>query len=587
MGRFLKIVEHSWPSLLRSPWFFAVVVPLLWALAMLPELGARDLRLEEGRRATPALEMVRSGDYVTPTLYGQPYVNKPPLFFYLVAGVAKVQAWGGGKLDEWSVRLPSVVSVLVGAWLLWGFSLGTLSRETRALAALVFMSVPMVLDKGTLGEIDACLSLLAFGALVCWWNGYDAERQRISLAGWIGAGVCLGLAAWMKGPGGPIEFYVVVVAYCLVSPQGARGWGGGGSRFRPLVSVGHLVMIVLMVVPVGCWVLAMMRQTGMSAHELAALWSNQMHLNAAEDVQWGGAGWRGMVVDHYLPFVFQVFAVLLPWSIPAALASFPRVMQSGEAVRPTWRLLACAGPALVLFFWLWPMSNARYLMMICYPVAVLAAVGIRATREHAWPPSALRFCATAAQVMPVVVLVMALGAVVVETLVWRDSFGTTLVVGGVSAVLSLIGMGLARRTSLAEAPVAAACAGAVLMLLGRGLAASVVLPHVAKRDSARIVHEQIEALVPATRPVYTALTFQGGRGEDYYNPQFYLPGPVRGVDDFHLLPLNERVTVILHPDQWAALQAVVPDARKVGVLSAPKGPPAVWVVEAERHGAAR
>ena len=416
----MKNSLHSWPTLLRSPLFLAIILPLLWALATLPQLGVRDMRLEEGRRATPALEMVRTGDYITPTLYGQPYLNKPPLFFYIDAAVSKVQ----GTLNELSARIPSVASILLGALLLIRFSPKTLPLETRALAALVFMSLPIMLDKGTLGEIDAFLSLLAFAALACWWNAYDPTTHRTSLSGWITAGIFLALAALMKGPGGPIEFYAILFTFLLFSSQ-----PDNRSRWKPLFTLGHLLLIVLMITPVVLWVLAMMARTGLSAHALGKLWSNQMHLNAVTAGDGGAKGWKGLLLDHYLPFVWRVFLMLVPWSIPAILASFPKIMRPSAALRPTWRLLACSGPALILIFWAWPTGNPRYLMMIAYPTAALTAMAVLATRDRQWPTWALRFSHTAAQILPLTVLLVALAAIITETLWLHDSFVTTLIVG--------------------------------------------------------------------------------------------------------------------------------------------------------------
>src|SRR4051812_50216524 len=70
-------------SFLDRRWF-AIVLIGMWAVAYLPHLGTRDLRLEEGRRATVAREMLASGDFVRPTLYGDTYLHKPPLFPWLL-----------------------------------------------------------------------------------------------------------------------------------------------------------------------------------------------------------------------------------------------------------------------------------------------------------------------------------------------------------------------------------------------------------------------------------------------------------------------------------------------------------------------
>jgi len=65
---------------------------------------------DEGRYVGVAWEMLRSGDWLTPTLNGLPFFHKPPLFYWLTAGsmalfgaheaAARVApwlgAWGGG-----------------------------------------------------------------------------------------------------------------------------------------------------------------------------------------------------------------------------------------------------------------------------------------------------------------------------------------------------------------------------------------------------------------------------------------------------------------------------------------------------------
>src|SRR5689334_562644 len=77
----------GWAGILQWRHFPWVVIPMVWALAYLPQLNARDLRHEEGRRAIPASEMLRSHDFIMPTIYGEPYLNKPPLYFWIAAAL--------------------------------------------------------------------------------------------------------------------------------------------------------------------------------------------------------------------------------------------------------------------------------------------------------------------------------------------------------------------------------------------------------------------------------------------------------------------------------------------------------------------
>ena len=78
----------------------AATVALLLALGALlygPWLALPPFHGEESRRALPAREMLASGDWVLPTIWGRAYLHKPPGHFWLVAGCARLTGagWGG------------------------------------------------------------------------------------------------------------------------------------------------------------------------------------------------------------------------------------------------------------------------------------------------------------------------------------------------------------------------------------------------------------------------------------------------------------------------------------------------------------
>jgi 4-amino-4-deoxy-L-arabinose transferase-like glycosyltransferase len=77
-------------------------------------LGAwiRPLALpDEGRYVGVAWEMVRSGDWLTPTLNGLPYFHKPPLFYWLTA--VSIKAFGTVDL---AMRLASMLAAALIAF---------------------------------------------------------------------------------------------------------------------------------------------------------------------------------------------------------------------------------------------------------------------------------------------------------------------------------------------------------------------------------------------------------------------------------------------------------------------------------------
>jgi len=73
---------------------------------------------DEPRYAWIARDMAETGDWITPRLYGKPWFEKPPLFYWGAAMCFKLFG-----VSEAAARLPSAISALFAtlalAWLAW------------------------------------------------------------------------------------------------------------------------------------------------------------------------------------------------------------------------------------------------------------------------------------------------------------------------------------------------------------------------------------------------------------------------------------------------------------------------------------
>ena len=82
-------------------------------LGTMPFYGA-----DEPRYARIGQEMLESGDYVTPTLDGRPWLEKPPLLYWMEAGSYALLG-----VSEGSARMPSALIAFLAAlllgWLGW------------------------------------------------------------------------------------------------------------------------------------------------------------------------------------------------------------------------------------------------------------------------------------------------------------------------------------------------------------------------------------------------------------------------------------------------------------------------------------
>ena len=92
-------------------WLAVVGVVLAAVIYVYPlSLGIPVLDPDEGLHASIAQEMVEGGDWVTPRLLGEPFLDKPILYFW--AEALSLRVFG---MSEAAVRFPGLMFGLLGA----------------------------------------------------------------------------------------------------------------------------------------------------------------------------------------------------------------------------------------------------------------------------------------------------------------------------------------------------------------------------------------------------------------------------------------------------------------------------------------
>jgi 4-amino-4-deoxy-L-arabinose transferase-like glycosyltransferase len=148
---------------------FAILLAL-WAAIYLPGLGSTEIRGEEGRRILPAITMLETGEWIVPYVGGKPFLRKPPLMNWAIAGSMKLT----GMRNEWAARLPSALAVLALAGIMIGIS-GPRERtpfttDVSFIAALMVITQAGLLAKARFAgaEIEGVYVPLAGMAIVLW-----------------------------------------------------------------------------------------------------------------------------------------------------------------------------------------------------------------------------------------------------------------------------------------------------------------------------------------------------------------------------------------------------------------------------------
>jgi 4-amino-4-deoxy-L-arabinose transferase-like glycosyltransferase len=216
------------PSWLLSP--SAAVLGLCLAAApalfvALPALGYMD---NEGRYAEVARELLASGDWITPHLNGEVFLNKPPLMFWLTALLFRLC----GQNEH--ARLLSGLATLGTALCLFGLGRRLGSPRAGAWAAAVYLSGLMTCTQGRTLIPDMVMTCALTAGLL----GAVRVAQAAGLSGvprtelgghlllWLGAAV----AVMAKGMLGLLLPVLTVVLVLLLPPARTGRWGNRSAQ---------------------------------------------------------------------------------------------------------------------------------------------------------------------------------------------------------------------------------------------------------------------------------------------------------------------------------------------------------------------
>lgn len=174
------------------------------------------LEPDEGRNADVGREMLVSGDWITPHYDALPYLDKPPVFFWLVASSFKAAG-----IHEWSARAPSALMGLCLLLLSWFLAHRMFGDSTAVRAGVIIATTPLVIVFSRLVIFDVTLAFLITLAMVCFWFAEASEFRRPWLD--VVMFLAMGLATITKGPVGFLLPLLSIAAY-----QALRG------KFREL-----------------------------------------------------------------------------------------------------------------------------------------------------------------------------------------------------------------------------------------------------------------------------------------------------------------------------------------------------------------
>jgi 4-amino-4-deoxy-L-arabinose transferase-like glycosyltransferase len=184
---------------------------------------------DEARYAEIAREMIALGNYLLPHLNFVPYVEKPPLLYWMIALSMRTAGF-----NETAARIPGAICALAGALATWFFTLRTFDRRRALIAGAILITAPLYAVMAQVVTTDMALTTLtaiAMFALFLQWR----EGGRWYVIGYI----AIGLGILAKGPVSAAIPILVMIVFAW------REHGLRGAAARLHVVTGAFVTAVI------------------------------------------------------------------------------------------------------------------------------------------------------------------------------------------------------------------------------------------------------------------------------------------------------------------------------------------------------
>jgi len=300
-----------------------LLLVILPALLLYPTLSFRLLEPDEGRYAQIPREMLARGDWVVPHLQGQPYLDKPPLLYWLV-----MLSYSVGGVSEAAARLVPALAVHGTILVVYWLGRRSLGERSAFWGALLLTVAPGFVGMARILTMDGLLTLWVTLTLFATFEAIRGDRFRAGW--WYLAAAAAGLGVLTKGP---------IPLFLLLPPIGLHRWLTGN---RTPIGWKHVAAFLGVVALVNLpWYAGIYLREPVFLHHF--FWEH----NVLRFVQ---------PFDHLQP-VWYYAPIIVGGLLPGTLLlyAFARHLMSGDADRvatrtPELGFWLLAGSWCVLFF---------------------------------------------------------------------------------------------------------------------------------------------------------------------------------------------------------------------------------------------
>lgn len=320
-------------------------IALLAVAALVLPIGTYPVTLltDEPIRLMVSTEMIISGDYLSPTLNGDPYFNKPPLYNWII--IASFKLFGSESM--FAYRFPMILSWFVLGWLVYGFTRKhTGDKNFALLAGLIAVTHGRLVFYDTLlGLIDLCYAALTYLVfMVVYTYGRKNDWTRLFLYGY-------GLTAigqLMKGVTSPVFMGLTLLAYFLIIRP---------DQWRRLFSTRHLAGLLLFAAILLAYYIPYFERNDFHPRS----YFQTMLANNAKGTPVNFSPWK--TIKHILFYPMHMMYDFAPWML-LSLMLIRKDMLRRLREQPFIFFNGVVFLVNFVVYWISPETFARYLFML-------------------------------------------------------------------------------------------------------------------------------------------------------------------------------------------------------------------------------
>ncbi len=332
----MLITKKSTSSLAYVALFALIFFSFYFALGSYPLLDNN-----EGLYASIAKNMLLQKNFVIPHLNGVPYIEKPPLLYWLLAGSFHLFGY-----HAWAARLVTTSSAALLVGIILYFTRRWGKAKAGFLGAIIFSSSIGIAIIARMVYFDMLFTLLISLNLFCWFQWHRKQSRSILRLGYF----FLGLAVLTKGMVAGILVYGSFTAFLILEKD-----------YCKLIKLFDPLGILLFLIVTLPWhIAATLQHRGFAWHYFIEEHILRF-LNQREPHDY----YNGPIY-YYLP---RILIYLFPWSL-----SLPWIFKKNETRNP-------GENQLLRFCWCWLLvpllffsissAKANYYMIVSMPALAL------------------------------------------------------------------------------------------------------------------------------------------------------------------------------------------------------------------------